>query len=64
VDKSASVSAEWTNRTVTMETAGDIQYDTWGGQDHYSPDPAVKVTFAGSLWQVKRQRSVTHAPAP
>lgn len=61
LDKTVSVSAEWTNRTVTVETAGDIQYDTWGGQDHYYPDPAVKVTFQGSLWQVKRQRSVTHA---
>ena len=59
LDKSVSVSAEWTNRTVTVETAGDIQYDTWGGQDHYYPDPAVKVAFEGSLWQVNRQRSVT-----
>jgi hypothetical protein len=60
LDKTASISATCTNRTVTVETAGDIQYDTRGGQDHYYPDPGVKVTFAGSLWQVKGQRSVTH----
>ena len=60
LDKPASVSATCTNRTVTVETAGDIQYDTWGGQDHYYPDPGVKLALQGSLWQVNHQRSVTH----
>ena len=57
-----SFSAEYANRTVTLETAGDIQYDTWGGRDHYRPVPPVNVTFEGSLWSVKRQRAVTHPP--
>ena len=48
------------DRTVTLETAGDIQYDTWGGRDHYRPAPPVKVTFAGTLWRVEKQQPVAH----
>jgi hypothetical protein len=62
LDQPASLSAEYANPTVTLETAGDIHYDTWGGRDHYRPAPAIKVTFAGSLWRVERQLPVTHPP--
>jgi hypothetical protein len=53
LDQPASLSAEHADRTVTLETAGDIHYDTWGGRDHYRPAPPVKVTFAGNLWRVE-----------
>ena len=63
LDQPASLSAEYTDRTVTLETAGDIQYDTWGGRDHYRPAPPVKVSFTGTLWRVETQRPVTHPPS-
>jgi hypothetical protein len=62
LDSPVSVSAEFARGTVTLETAGDIQYDTWGGRDHYRPAPPVKVTFEGGLWRVSRERPVTHPP--
>ncbi len=62
LDQPASLSAEFADRTVTLETAGDIHYDTWGGRDHYRALPPVKVNFAGTLWHVKRQRPITHPP--
>ena len=60
LDQPASLSAECADRTVTLETAGDIQYDTWGGRDHYRPAAPVKATFTGTLWRVEKQRPVTH----
>jgi hypothetical protein len=62
LDKPATVSAEYADGIVTLDTAGDIQYDTWGGRDHYRSAPGVTVTFGGSLWRVKRQRAVGHPP--
>jgi len=62
LDQPASLSAECADRTVTLETAGDIHYDTWGGRDHYRPAPPVKVTFSGTLWRAETQRPVVHPP--
>jgi len=61
LDQPATLSAECANRTVILETAGDIHYDTWGGRDHYRSPPTVKATFTGNLWRVKRQRPITRA---
>jgi hypothetical protein len=60
LDQPASISAEYADRGVTLETAEDIHYDTWGGRDHYRPAPPVKVAFDGTLWRVEHQRLVTH----
>ncbi len=62
LDNPASLSAEYADRTVTLETAGDIHYDTWGGRDRYRPAPQVKATFGGNLWRVKHQLPLTHPP--
>ena len=61
--KRATVSAECKAGVVTFEIAGDIHYDTVGGQDRYRAAPAATVTFTGDLWQVKtrRQRSAGEA---
>ncbi len=59
----ASVCAEFASYTVSLLTAGDIQYDTWGGSDHYRPAPKTLLTLGGSLWQVKHQRFVRPEPA-
>ena len=50
LDAKATVSAERRGRTVTIDTTGDIQYDTVGGRDRYRDAPNVKVTIDGSLW--------------
>ena len=55
-DKPCSVSAEWNDGTVTLETAGDIQYDTFGGTDHYRKPPAVNITLDGGLWRVTKRQ--------
>jgi len=39
----------------TLEISGDIQYDTWGGVDHYREPPAVSVVIDGTLWKIDRQ---------
>ena len=62
LDQPASLSAECADRTVTLETAGDIHYDTWGGRDHYRPASPVKATFSGTLWHVETQHPVVHPP--
>lgn len=49
-DGVASVSAEFANGKVTYEFSGDIQYDTWGGVDHYRDPPELKVAIEGELW--------------
>lgn len=49
-DGVASVSAEFANGKVTYEVSGDIQYDTWGGVDHYRDPPELKVAIEGELW--------------
>lgn len=61
LDQVATVSAEYTNRAVVLETAGDIHYDTWGGIDHYRPAPQAKTSFTGSLWDVKDQFPVSRS---
>lgn len=55
LDKPATVSAEWANEIVTLEVSGDIQYDTYGGRDHYRDRPAVDVKFSGNLWKIAGQ---------
>ncbi len=56
-DKPASVTAEYAAGTVTLEVAGEILYDTVGGEDRYRDPPDVKVEITGDLWQVaKTQR--------
>jgi hypothetical protein len=62
LDQPASLSAKCADRTVSLETSGDIQYDTWGGRDRYRPASPVKVTFDGTLWHVETQRPVMHPP--
>jgi hypothetical protein len=57
LDQPVHPSGECADCTVTLETAGDIHYDIWGGRDHYRPVPPVKVTFASTLWRVERQRN-------
>jgi hypothetical protein len=54
-DKPCSLSAERHEETVTCETSGNIQYDTYGGTDHYRERPVVEVSRTGDLWPgVKR----------
>jgi hypothetical protein len=55
VDKPASVSAELAESVATIDIAGDLQYDTYGGIDHYRPKPAVRVTIDGDLWRVTQR---------
>ena len=55
-DGSASVSAEYADGVASLEVSGDIQYDTWGGVDHYREPPAVSVTIEGALWKIDRQQ--------
>jgi len=55
-DKPASVAAEYADAAVTLEIAGDLIYDTVGGQDHYRAAPAVDVAISGDLWRVERRR--------
>ena len=60
LDQPANLAAEHANSTVTLETAGDVHYDTWGGQDHYRPAPPAKVSFTGTLWRVEQLSRVAH----
>lgn len=50
LDKPASLAAEFTQGTIKREIAGDIQYDTFGGTDHFRPVPEVVVKTGGDLW--------------
>ena len=55
--KPASLAAEIVAGTaVKKEIAGDIQYDTFGGVDHYRPVPEVEVTIAGGLGETAKER--------
>jgi hypothetical protein len=54
-DGPASVSVEQADGVATLEISGDIQYDTWGGVDHYREPPAVSVVIDGTLWKIDRQ---------
>ncbi len=54
LDKPASLSAEFVNGSVKKEISGDIQYDTFGGVDHFRPVPEVKATVGGELWRQPR----------
>lgn len=59
-DGPASVSAECADGVATLEVSGNIQYDTWGGVDHYREPPSVEVALEGTLWKV--ERTVRRAP--
>jgi len=54
LDRPASLSAECVNREVRKLISGDVQYDTFGGVDHFRPAPEVKVDLAGELWRVAK----------
>lgn len=54
LDKPASLSAEFVNGSVKKEISGDIQYETFGGVDHFRPVPEVKTTVGGELWRQPR----------
>jgi hypothetical protein len=56
-DDVASVSAEFADGKVAYDVSGDIQYDTWGGVDHYRKPPEVAVVIEGTLWKVKHTLS-------
>lgn len=55
-DGPATVTAEEIDGVATLEISGDLQYDTYGGRDHYREVPKVKVEVGGDLWPVKRQQ--------
>lgn len=55
-DRVATIAADYDGGTVTIETAGPIQYDTYGGRDHYRDAPGGEVTVAGTAWRVKESR--------
>jgi len=55
-DVRASVSVEYADGTATIETAGDIEYDTVGGQDVPRPTPKVNVAIEGNLWQINKRQ--------
>lgn len=54
-DRAASVSAEFADGVATLGFAGNIDYDTYGGGNHYRAPPAVKLTIEGDLWKVTQQ---------
>lgn len=56
LDKPASLSAEFVNGAVKKTISGNIQYDTYGGVDHWRSAPEVKVTVTGDLWQTSKPR--------
>ncbi|MBI5092561.1 MAG: heparinase II/III family protein [Candidatus Hydrogenedentes bacterium] len=55
-DRPATVSAEFLRGDVTLETSGDIMYDTYGGADTYRDAPGAIVTVDGALWRVHKTR--------
>ncbi len=55
-DARACVSAEYAEGTLTLEFAGDIQYDTLGGEDRYREPPVIHVEVEGNLWPVKQRQ--------
>ena len=54
-DKPCSLSAERREETVTWETSGNIQYDTYGGTDHYRELPVVDLSCTGDLWPLVKR---------
>ena len=54
-DKPCSLSAERREETVTWETSGNIQYDTYGGTDHYRELPVVDLKCTGNLWSLAKR---------
>ncbi|MBI4560352.1 MAG: heparinase II/III family protein [Candidatus Hydrogenedentes bacterium] len=52
LDQRATLAAKFANGQLTIETSGDIQYDTYGGRDHYRDAPTAKVTIRGNLWRI------------
>lgn len=54
-DGPASISAECAGGVATLDVSGNVQYDTWGGVDHYREPSAVSVVIEGTLWNVDRQ---------
>ena len=55
-DRPATVAVEYIDGTVTLEIAGDILYDTIGGEDRYRHPPAVNVAIEGNLWRVRQRQ--------
>lgn len=55
-DKSATIAAEYADGTVKLEISGDIQYDTYGGLDHYREASKVDVKVGGDLWRIQSIR--------
>jgi hypothetical protein len=55
-DCPGTVSAEWEKGVVTLETAGNIHYDTYAGRDHYRDAPDMTVDIDGDLWRVRGTR--------
>jgi len=49
-DAAATIEARCRDEQVTIETAPDIQYDTYGGVDHDRERPEIHVTISGDLW--------------
>ena len=49
-DAKASGSVFWSDGTTSSIISGDIQYDTYVGQDHPRPAPKVTPAARGSLW--------------
>ncbi len=54
-ERPITVSAEYDNGILTIETCGDIHYDTRGGADHYREAPSVAVEFEGTLWSIRER---------
>jgi Heparinase II/III-like protein len=48
LEEPATISANWDPDGFTVKVAGDIQYDTYGGQDHPREAPSVEPSIGGS----------------
>jgi len=56
LDNPATASAKFADGVATLDLSGDIQYDTYGGQDYPRPVPAVRAKIDGKLWKVDKQQ--------
>jgi hypothetical protein len=56
LEKPASLTVEFAQGTVRKEIAGDIQYDTFGGVDHFRSTPEPTVRVSGGLWLAAQGR--------
>lgn len=55
VDGPATFAAEREGDSVTVEVSGNIQYDTYGGEDHRRDVPGRSVAFEGNLWPAQER---------